>query len=193
VSGNFAVTDAAIAAVKLIEPKRFGDHRGFFSETYSRAAFRDAGIDLEFVQDNHSLSQEVGTLRGLHFQTAPFAQDKLVRCTRGRIFDVAVDIRRGSPSFGAHVAVELSEENWRQLLVPKGFAHGFITLEPSSEVLYKVTAPYSAAHDFGLAFDDAALGIVWPSPASGPVLSGKDRNHPVLAELPAYFDYAASR
>jgi dTDP-4-dehydrorhamnose 3,5-epimerase len=193
VSGNFTVTDAAIPAVKLIEPKRFGDHRGFFSETYSRAAFREAGIDLEFVQDNHSLSQEVGTLRGLHFQTAPFAQDKLVRCTRGRILDVAVDIRRGSPSFGAHVAVELSDQNWRQLLVPKGFAHGFVTLEPSSEVLYKVTAPYSAAHDFGLAFDDPTLRIDWPTPASGPVLSGKDRNHPVLAELPAYFDFADPR
>ena len=104
-------------------------------------------------------------MRGLHFQTPPFAQDKLIRCPRGRILDVAVDIRRGSPTFGAHVAVELSQKNWRQLLVPKGFAHGFITLEPSSEVLYKVTAPYSAAHDFGLAFDDPALGIAWPGAA----------------------------
>jgi len=193
VSGNFTVTSAAIPANKLIEAKRFGDDRGFFSETYSRAAFLSAGIDLQFVQDNHSLSEKVGTLRGLHFQAPPFAQDKLVRCTRGRILDVAVDIRRGSPSFGAHVAVELSRENWRQLLVPKGFAHGFVTLEPSSEVLYKVTAPYSAAHDFGLAFDDSALGIVWPTPAGGPVLSGKDRSHPALAELPAYFDYAETR
>jgi dTDP-4-dehydrorhamnose 3,5-epimerase len=193
VSGAFTITDAAIPAVKLIEPKRFGDHRGFFSETYSRAAFLAAGIDLDFVQDNHSLSERVGTLRGLHFQAPPFAQDKLIRCTRGRILDVAVDIRRGSPSFGAHVAVELSQINWLQVLVPKGFAHGFISLEPSSEVLYKVTAPYSPMHDFGLAFDDPALGIVWPAPAGGPVLSEKDRQHPVLAELPGYFEYAASR
>lgn len=192
-SGNIAIADTAIPAVKLIEPKRFGDHRGFFSETYSRAAFLMAGIDLDFVQDNHSLSLEVGTLRGLHFQAPPFAQDKLIRCTRGRILDVAVDIRRGSPSFGAHVAVELSEENWRQALVPKGFAHGFITLEASSEVLYKVTAPYSAAHDFGLAFNDPALCIDWSAPAGGPVLSEKDRRHPLLADLPAYFDYAESR
>jgi dTDP-4-dehydrorhamnose 3,5-epimerase len=192
-SGNFTITDTAIPAVKLIEPRRFGDHRGFFSETYSRAAFLDAGIDLDFVQDNHSLSEQVGTLRGLHFQAPPFAQDKLIRCTRGRILDVTVDIRRGSPSFGAHVAVELSEKNWRQALVPKGFAHGFMTLEPSCEVLYKVTAPYSAAHDFGLAFSDPALGIVWPAPAGGPVLSERDRGHPVLAELPAYFDYVESR
>jgi dTDP-4-dehydrorhamnose 3,5-epimerase len=193
VSGNFTITDTAIPAVKLIEPKRFGDQRGFFSETYSRAAFLDAGIDLDFVQDNHSLSQQVGTLRGLHFQSPPFAQDKLVRCTRGRILDVVVDIRRGSPSFGAHVAIELSEKNWRQLLVPKGFAHGFITLEASSEVLYKVTAPYSAAHDFGLAFSDPALGIDWPAPTGGAVLSDKDRRHPLLAELPAYFDYVDTR
>ena len=192
-SGNFAITDTAIPAVKLIEPKRFGDRRGFFSETYSRAAFIGAGIDLDFVQDNHSLSELVGTLRGLHFQIRPFAQDKLIRCARGRILDVAVDIRRGSPSFGAHVAVELSRNNWRQLLVPRGFAHGFITLEPSSEVLYKVTAPYSAAHDFGLAFDDPALGIDWPAPTGGAVLSDKDRRHPLLAELPAYFDYVDTR
>ncbi len=192
-SGAMTIADTAIPAVKLIEPKRFGDHRGFFSETYSRAAFLGAGIDLDFVQDNHSFSLEVGTLRGLHFQIHPFAQDKLIRCARGRILDVAVDIRRGSPSFGAHVALELSEKNWRQLLVPKGFAHGFMTLEPSSEVLYKVTAPYSAAHDFGLAFSDPALGIGWPGPAGGPVLSQRDRSHPRLAELPAYFDYAESR
>lgn len=192
-SGDFTITDAAIPAVKLIESKRFRDHRGFFSETYSRAVFLAVGIDLDFVQDNHSLSERVGTLRGLHFQAPPFAQDKLIRCTRGRIFDVAVDIRRGSPTFGAHVAVELSEKNWRQALVPKGFAHGFMSLEPSSEVLYKVTAPYSTTHAFGLAFDDPALGIVWPTPAGGPTLSEGDRRHPALAKLPAYFDYEEAR
>jgi dTDP-4-dehydrorhamnose 3,5-epimerase len=193
VSDAFTIAATAIPAVKLIESKRFGDDRGFFSETYSRAAFLGAGIDLEFVQDNHSFSERVGTLRGLHFQSPPIAQDKLIRCPRGRILDVAVDIRRGSPTYGAHVAVELSQMNWRQLLVPKGFAHGFITLEPSSEVLYKVTAPYSTAHDCGLAFDDPALGIVWPAPSWGPVLSAKDRRHPLLAELPAYFDFAECR
>jgi len=190
VSDSFKIEKTVIPAVMVVEPKRLVDQRGFFSEIYSRAAFLSAGIDLDFVQDNHSLSEKVGTLRGLHFQSPPFAQDKLIRCARGRILDVAVDIRHGSPSFGAHVAVELSERNWRQLLVPKGFAHGFITLEPSSEVLYKVTAPYSAAHDCGLAFDDPALGIVWPAPFWGPVLSKKDQRHPHLAELPAYFDYA---
>lgn len=173
--------------VKIITPKKFGDHRGFFSETYSRASFREAGIDLEFVQDNQSLSAAVGTLRGLHFQSAPFAQDKLVRVTKGRILDVAVDIRTSSPTFGRHVAVELSAENWRQLLVPVGFAHGFVTLDPDTEVLYKVTALYGPQNDHGLAFDDPALGIDWRIARDALVLSDKDRKHPRLADLPSYF------
>jgi dTDP-4-dehydrorhamnose 3,5-epimerase len=147
----------------------------------------DAGIAIDFVQDNHSLSAAVGTVRGLHFQTAPFAQAKLIRVVRGRIFDVAVDIRRSSPTFGKHVAVELSAENWRQLLVPVGFAHGFCTLEPDCEIQYKVSAYYSAADDFGLAWDDPALGIPWPVRSEEAVLSDKDRRQPTLAELPAYF------
>lgn len=183
-----SVEDTAIPAVKIVTPKKFGDHRGFFSETWSRKAFADAGIDLDFVQDNQSLSAPVGTLRGLHFQSAPFAQDKLVRVTRGRILDVAVDIRTSSPSFGKHVAVELSAENWKQLLVPVGFAHGFVTLEPDTEVLYKVTAPYAPQNDHGLAFDDPALGIDWQLPLSGLTLSDKDRKHPRLAEMLRYFD-----
>jgi dTDP-4-dehydrorhamnose 3,5-epimerase len=183
------VIPTAIPDVKIIESRRLGDHRGFFSETYSRPAFLAVGIDLDFVQDNHSLSERIGTLRGLHFQAAPYAQDKLVRCPRGRMLDVAVDIRRGSPTFGAHVAVELSADNWRQLLVPKGFAHGFITLEPATEVFYKITAPYSPAHDHGLAYDDPALNIAWPPQPGGPVLSDKDRLHPKLADLPDYFTY----
>lgn len=183
-----SVEDTAIPAVKIVTPKRFGDHRGFFSETWSRSAFAEAGLDLDFVQDNQSLSAPVGTLRGLHFQSPPFAQDKLVRVTRGRILDVAVDIRVSSPSFGKHVAVELSTENWKQLLVPIGFAHGFVTLEPDTEVLYKVTAPYAPENDHGLAFDDPALGIDWRLPLTGLTLSDKDRKHPRLAEMLRYFD-----
>lgn len=183
-----SVEETAIPAVKIVTPKKFGDHRGFFSETWNRAAFAEAGLDLDFVQDNQSLSAPVGTLRGLHFQSPPFAQDKLVRVTRGRILDVAVDIRASSPTFGKHVAVELSAENWKQLLVPVGFAHGFVTLEPDTEVLYKVTAPYAPQNDHGLAFDDPALGIDWRLPLSGLTLSDKDRKHPCLAEMLRYFD-----
>ena len=182
-----SVEPTAIPAVKIITPKKFGDHRGFFSETWNRAAFAEAGLHLDFVQDNQSLSATVGTLRGLHFQSAPFAQDKLVRVTKGRILDVAVDLRASSPTFGQHVAVELSAENWRQLLVPIGFAHGFVTLEPDTEVLYKVTAPYGPANDHGVAFDDPALGIDWRLPHDQLVLSDKDRKHPRLADLPRYF------
>ena len=181
------VEDTAIPAVKIITPKTFGDARGFFSEVYSRKAWAEAGLDYDFVQDNHSYSAEVGVIRGLHFQLAPFAQAKLVRVTRGRILDVAVDLRAGSPTYGRHVAVELSAANWRQLLVPVGFAHGFCTLEPDTEVLYKVTQVYSPAHDKGLAFDDPALGIDWGIDPAKAVLSDKDRRHPRLAELGAQF------
>lgn len=179
--------NTAIPAVKIVMPKRHGDARGFFSEVYKESDWRNAGHDLTFVQDNHSMSGPVGTLRGLHFQTAPFAQDKLVRVVRGRILDIAVDIRRSSPTFGRHVAVELSQENWWQLLVPIGFAHGFITLEPDTEVLYKVTALYSAPNDRGLAWDDPDLGIAWPTPPSGPLLSHKDQYWPRLRDLPDTF------
>jgi dTDP-4-dehydrorhamnose 3,5-epimerase len=182
------VENTAIDAVKIITPKKFGDHRGFFSEVYSRKAWAEAGLDFEFVQDNHSFSVEVGVIRGLHFQTAPFGQDKLVRVAKGRVLDVAVDLRRSSPTYGKHVAVELSAANWRQLLVPIGFAHGFCTLEPDSEVLYKVTNVYSPAHDKGLAFDDPALGIDWRIDLAKAVLSDKDRKHPRLAELGAMFE-----
>ena len=182
------VEDTAIPAVKIITPRRHGDHRGFFSEVYKQSDMAAAGIDLVFVQDNHSLSAQVGTLRGLHFQSAPFAQDKLVRVAKGSVLDVAVDLRASSPTFGKHVAIELSAANWRQLLVPIGFAHGFVTLEPDTEVLYKVTAPYGPANDHGLAFDDPALGVDWRLPHGALVLSDKDRKHPRLADLPRYFD-----
>lgn len=182
------VTSTSIEAVKIIEPSRFADARGFFSETWSRKTLRAAGLDLDFVQDNHSTSAKAGTLRGLHFQAHPYAQTKLVRVTRGRVLDVAVDIRKNSPTFGRHVAVELSAENWRQLLVPAGFAHGFCTLEPDTEVFYKVTADYAPTHDFGLAFDDPALNIAWPFARRELTLSDKDYRHPRLADLPAFFE-----
>ncbi|WP_134497460.1 dTDP-4-dehydrorhamnose 3,5-epimerase [Microvirga pakistanensis] len=181
------IQPTAISDVKIVTPKRFGDHRGFFSETYNRQRFGRGGISTEFVQDNHSLSVAVGTVRGLHFQSAPFAQDKLVRVVRGRILDVAVDLRRSSPTYGQHVAVELSAENGRQLFVPIGFAHGFCTLEPNTEIEYKVSAYYSAANDHGLAWNDPTLGIEWPVDPANAVLSDKDLQQPLLADLPAYF------
>ncbi len=176
--------------VKLIQVPRFADDRGFFSEVYNAAGWRAEGLDLVFIQDNHSLSRRAGTIRGLHYQAPPFAQDKLVRVPRGAMLDVAVDIRRGSPTFGRAVWTVLSAENWRQLLVPAGFAHGFCTLEPDTEVLYKVTAAYSAAHDHGIRWDDPALGIDWPVRPGEAVVSDKDRRWPVLAEAPPHFTYA---
>jgi len=184
------VDPCTIPDVLLLSPAKFGDNRGFFSETWNRRTFEQAtGIDADFVQDNHSLSAEVGVIRGLHFQSPPHAQGKLLRVSRGAILDVAVDIRAGSPTYGQHVAAELSAENWRQLWVPAGFAHGFCTLEPDTEVQYKVTDYYAPDHDFGLAFDDPALRIDWPVDPAAAVLSDKDRKHPRLADLPAYFEY----
>lgn len=182
------IEDTAIPAVKIVTPKKFGDHRGFFSEVYNAKAWKEAGLSYEFVQDNHSYSAEVGVIRGLHFQLQPAGQDKLVRVAKGRILDVAVDLRRGSATYGQHVAVELSAANWKQLLVPIGFAHGFCTLEPDTEVLYKVTGLYSPAHDRGLAFDDPALGIDWGIDPAKAVLSDKDRKHPRLADLGPQFE-----
>jgi len=182
------VQSTAIPDVKIVTPKRIVDSRGFFSETYNRQRFIEAGIGEEFVQDNHSLSSAAGTIRGLHFQSRPYAQAKLIRVVRGRILDVAVDIRRSSPTYGRHVAVELSAESGRQLFIPVGFAHGFCTLEPDTEILYKVSAYYSAVHDHGLAFDDPALGIAWPVQPGQAILSDKDWKLPRLAELPPFFD-----
>jgi dTDP-4-dehydrorhamnose 3,5-epimerase len=181
------VESTALREVKLIEVRRLEDARGFFCETYNQRDFAAAGIDTPFVQDNVSLSKHTGTVRGLHFQTPPFAQAKLVRVVRGRILDVAVDIRRSSPTYGQHVAVELCADDGRQLLVPVGFAHGFCTLEPDTEVSYKVSAHYSAPHDKGLAWDDPELGIAWRVTPERAVLSDKDRQHPTLADLPAHF------
>lgn len=181
------VESLAIPDVKIVRPKKHGDARGFFSETYSQKALRDAGIDHVFVQDNHAFSAAKGTVRGLHFQTPPFAQDKLVRVTRGSIFDVAVDLRRGSPTYGKHVSAVISAEAWNQIFIPVGFAHGLLTLEADTEVLYKVTNYYSPAHDLGLLWNDPALGIAWPVSESAAILSEKDKVQPRLADLPAYF------
>jgi dTDP-4-dehydrorhamnose 3,5-epimerase len=181
------VEPTALPDVKIVKTRAFDDPRGYFTEIYNRKAFEAAGIALDFVQDNVSLSKPAGTVRGLHFQSEPFAQAKLIRAVRGRILDVAVDIRRSSPTFGRHVAVELSETNRLQLLVPVGFAHGFCTLDPDTEIHYKVTAHYSGAHDHGLAWDDPALAIEWPVSVSDAVLSDKDRRQPTLSELPAFF------
>ena len=170
-----------IPDVKMLTPRKFGDSRGFFSEVYNRRALAEAGIDTEFVQDNHSLSACRGTVRGLHFQTPPHAQDKLVRVVRGSVFDVAVDLRRGSPTYGLHVGAVLSAEVWNQILVPVGFAHGFMTLEPDTEVVYKVSDFYAPDHDEGLLWNDPTLGIRWPMPEEEAVLSDKDRDQPGFA------------
>ncbi|WP_457580264.1 dTDP-4-dehydrorhamnose 3,5-epimerase [Ensifer canadensis] len=176
--------------VVLVRSKRFGDERGWFSETYNESAFSQRGISDRFVQDNHSLSVPVGTLRGLHFQTPPFAQAKLVRCIRGRIFDVAVDIRRASPTFGQWVGAELSAENGNQLYVPVGFAHGFVTLEPSAEVTYKVSNVYSPENDGGVRWNDAQIGVNWPLPEGiAPTLSAKDEHQPLLRDFDSPFEY----
>jgi dTDP-4-dehydrorhamnose 3,5-epimerase len=176
--------------VQLIKPRRHGDARGWFTEVYSEQAFAALGIAVRFVQDNHSMSAEVGVLRGLHFQTPPFAQDKLVRCIRGRIFDVAVDIRKTSPTYGHWVGAELSAENGDQLFVPVGFAHGFVTLEPDTEVTYKVSSPYAPTHDAGLHWLDSDIDIRWPLPTGvSPSLSAKDIAQPAFALFDSPFAY----
>lgn len=175
--------DLSISGLKLVTPKKHGDERGFFSETHNATTWLKAGLDFHFVQDNHSFSRDPGTIRGLHFQTEPFAQDKLVRVIKGRIVDVAVDLRRTSPTFGRHVAVELSKENWKQLFIPKGFAHGFITLEPDTEVFYKVTQFYSPEHDFGVQWSDPELAIDWCLGSMTPILSEKDQKLPRLRDI----------
>jgi dTDP-4-dehydrorhamnose 3,5-epimerase len=179
----------SIADVKLLRPVCFRDFRGFFSELYNRTALSAAGIDVEFVQDNCSISRAVGTIRGLHFQLPPMAQAKLVTVLRGRARDVVVDCRYGSPSYGHHVSVELSSEDLNQLFVPAGFAHGFCTLEPDTMVLYKVSAPYAPELDSGILWDDPDLGIAWPVTAETAALSDKDKRLPRLRDLGAHFTY----
>ncbi|CAM3609281.1 MULTISPECIES: dTDP-4-dehydrorhamnose 3,5-epimerase [Paenibacillus] len=170
----------------VIEPVVHGDHRGFFMESYNDSLFKQNGINYNFIQDNHSLSAEPGVLRGLHYQLNPKAQTKLVRVLAGAIYDVIVDIRKNSPTFGQWVGVILSEHNKRQLLVPKGFAHGFCTLVPNTQVLYKVDEYYSPEHDRGILWSDPALGIDWPT--SNPILSDKDQRHPLLKDAEMNFE-----
>lgn len=170
-----------------IVPKRFGDHRGFFSESYNAMAFAQQGINLVFVQDNHSLSATVGTVRGLHFQSPPHAQDKLVRCGKGRIFDVAVDIRKGSPTYGQWYGTELSFENGKQLLVPAGFLHGFMTLEPDCEIIYKCTDFYAPECDGAVLWNDPDIGIDWPLSDISVMLSAKDEAAPRLKNFDSPF------
>ena len=179
-----------LPGVIVLTPRRFGDHRGFFSESWSRAALADHGIDIDFVQDNHSLSARPGTVRGLHFQAPPRAQHKLVRCGRGRLFDVAVDIRRGSATYGRWTGVELSAENGCQLLVPAGFAHGFLTLEPDTEIVYKCSDGYAPDTEGAVLWNDPAIGVVWPAAPKTPVLSDKDAAARPLADLDTPFDHA---
>ncbi len=177
----------AIPDVILLTPGRFGDHRGFFSETFSGRAAKEAGIEHEFVQDNHSMSQQRGVLRGLHCQLDPHAQGKLVRVVKGAIWDVAVDARHGSATFGQHVAVELSAANWQQLWVPPGFLHGFCTLEPDCEVIYKTTGYYDKASERGIIWNDPDLALPWPVAADEVVLSEKDVVLPRWSEMPEWF------
>ena len=179
------VRSLEIPEVKLITPQRLHDSRGFFSETYNRQHLAELGVDADFVQDNHSFSSSKGVVRGLHFQIAPYEQAKLVRVMRGAIFDVALDLRGGSPTYGRHVSAILSADNWAQLWIPVGFAHGFCTLEANVEVLYKTTAYYSPECTHGIRWDDPELGIAWPVEPQDAILSHADRHYSCLAELKA--------
>lgn len=175
--------------VKIVETDVFGDHRGFFTETFTKNKFHEAGLDIDFIQDNQSLSVEPGVLRGMHYQLAPHAQTKLLRAVTGVIYDVLVDIRKGSPTYGKWEGYILSEYNHRQLLVPKGFAHGFVTLTPNVNVAYKVDGYYAPKADGGIAFDDPDVGIKWPMPLDHLILSEKDKHHPNLKDADLNFVY----
>lgn len=182
------ILTTALPGVLILEPARYADARGFFSESWNRRRLAEQGVEVDFVQDNHSLSIAAGTLRGLHFQTPPHAQSKLVRCGRGALFDVAVDIRHGSPTFGQWVGAELSFENGRQLLIPEGFLHGFVTRVPETEIVYKCSDYYAPDCDAAVRFDDPDLGIDWGLTAP-PILSEKDAAAPRLRDLPLHFTW----
>jgi dTDP-4-dehydrorhamnose 3,5-epimerase len=181
--------ETSLPEVKIVVPQRIGDSRGFFSEVWSVRDFAANGIKTQFVQDNHVRSPLKGTLRGLHYQIPPMAQGKLLRVTRGAVFDVAIDIRRGSPNFGRHAAAVLSAENWYQLWVPPGFAHGYCTLEDDTEVQYKVSDFYSPEHDRGISWDDPDIRINWPVTGESALVSERDRRHPRLSDQLDLFEY----
>ena len=183
------IEQTALEGVLILTPRRFGDNRGFFSECWNRKVMADHDINYDFVQDNHSLSRQAGTIRGLHFQAPPHAQAKLVRCGRGALFDVAVDIRHGSPTFGQWVGVELSAENGRQLLIPAGFLHGFATRLPDTEVIYKCTDYYAPAADGAVRFDDPDIGVQWGIDPAQAVLSDKDAAAPWLRDFETPYIY----
>ncbi|MDR1567119.1 MAG: dTDP-4-dehydrorhamnose 3,5-epimerase [Streptococcaceae bacterium] len=183
--GKIKVTETSLVDVKIIEPAVFGDHRGFFLESYSDEDFKAAGIDFEFIQDNHSLSAEAGVVRGLHFQKGQAAQTKLIRVVTGAVLDVIVDMRKGSPSYGKHEGFILSEFNHRQLLVPKGYAHGFVTLTPNVNFLYKCDNPYNAEADGGISFKSPELNIKWPIDLEQAITSEKDAKQPTFTEFEA--------
>lgn len=183
------VIETALAGVVIVVPPRIGDRRGFFSEVWNARNFSEAGIEAVFVQDNHAFSSLKGTLRGLHYQIPPAAQGKLLRVSRGAVFDVALDVRRGSPTFGRHISAILSADNWRQIWVPPGFAHGYCTLEDDTEVQYKVTEFYSPRHDRGIRWNDPMLMIEWPATAETAMVSERDQKLPLLAEQPELFEY----
>lgn len=185
------IDETPLPGVLILTPRRFGDSRGWFSEVWNRRTLAAAGITIDFVQDNHSYSRDTGTVRGLHFQAPPHAQAKLVRCGRGRVFDVAVDIRKGSPTFGKWTGTELSAENGRQLLIPTGFLHGFVTREPDSELLYKCSDYYAPDCDGAVRFDDPDLGIDWGIDPETAILSDKDRAAPLLRNFATPFVYEA--
>lgn len=189
------VIETKISGVLIIEPDVHGDHRGYFMETYSKKKYEELGIDVEFVQDNMSFSAQKGTLRGLHWQNAPMAQSKLVSCTKGTVIDVAVDIRKGSPTYKQWVSVELSAENKRQFFIPQGFAHGFLTLSDDVEFRYKVDNFYSKEHDRGIRYDDPTIGVDWGGLLNGiePVLSEKDKNGPLLDDSDANFTFEGEK
>ena len=181
--------ETSLPEVRLLVPRRIGDARGFFSEVWNARDFAAIGIEAHFVQDNHVRNPHKGTVRGLHYQIDPFAQGKLLRVTRGSIFDVAVDIRRGSPTFGRHAAAVLSADNWYQLWVPRGFAHGYCTLEDDTEVQYKTTELYSPTHDRGITWDDPDIIINWPVTLETAILSDRDRKHPRLNQQRDLFEF----
>ena len=186
------VEKSSLEGVLHITPRRFGDNRGFFAETYSRRIYAGFGVGVDFIQDNHSFSAQTGTVRGLHFQAPPHAQGKLVRCGRGAIFDVAVDIRKGSPTYGQWVGYELTAENGGQLFIPVGFAHGFVTLEPDSEIVYKCTDYYAPEAEGAVRWDDPTIGIIWPLQCEA-ILSRKDADAPFLTDLQSPFTWEDPR